>query len=189
MEIRMLSGKTVFLKGKKEGVLIDPEDNNLLTKDASRIVLYTSDGLGGNNFLGNKVLIRGTGEYEIGGVEINGYNAENEETVYVVQIDGVKIVVLGQLSQALSNKRVEKIDSADVLITPVVLGKEMSYKTVKDWAKKWGVNYMLPIDGDADMLKKFLDAADEEGLEAIEVLKIEKDNLPDGLELKLLKKV
>ncbi|HPD44895.1 MAG TPA: hypothetical protein PK131_01820, partial [Candidatus Woesebacteria bacterium] len=62
----------------------------------------------------------------------------------------------------------------------------------KDWrelAKKWGVNYLIPVGGkpDSKVLVTFLDEVDEEGLEPIESLKVDKDNLPDGLEIVLLK--
>jgi len=188
MEIRMLDKKTISLKGKKENVLINPEEA-FLKKELSRIVLYTSDKFGHGALLGNKILIQGAGEYEVGGVEIYGYNAEDGNTVYVVQVDGVKLVVLGGLNKPLSDKKVEKIDSADVLITPTKMENGLSFKLIKDWAKKWGINYLVPVGDDDESLKEFLDAADEEGLEPVDLLKIEQSDLPDGLEIKLLKKV
>jgi hypothetical protein len=36
---------------------------------------------------------------------------------------------------------------------------------------------------------KFLDQVDQEGLEAVESLRVDKNDLPDGLELRVLKKV
>jgi len=188
MEIKLMDNWTLLIKGKKESVLVDPNKDRDLLKENSRVVLHTLDGFTYDDFLGNKVIIRGPGEYEVGGVEIDGYGNDKGETVYAVQIDGIRIVVLGKLSQVLSDKKIKKIDSADILITPVKFGDEMSFKIVKGWAKDWGVNYLLPISGDDnDGLKKFLDAADEEGLEPIESLKVERDELPDGLEVKLLK--
>jgi hypothetical protein len=191
MEIKLLGDYTVFLKGKKENILVNPTKKILVdSKFDSRIVLFTAKCFDDVDSINDsKVLVRGPGEYEIGGVEINGYNGEDENTVYRLVIDGISIVVLGKIAQELSSKRVERIDSADVLLAPVLVGEEGSFKLVKEWSKKWGVNYLIPMFEDGESLKKFLDAADEEGLEEIDSLKMEKVDLPDGLELKLLKKV
>lgn len=193
MEIKFLEKQSIYLKGKKENVLINP--NEKVREDSkyqSRIFLFTADKYDGMGFTGDKILIRAPGEYEIGGVEINGYNSGNENTLYVINIDGIKIVFLGDLDEVLSDKRIEKIDSADVLLAPVLIKDSSSAKLILDWAKKWGVNYLIPVgydENDKTNLDKFLDQADQEGLEAIESLKVDKDDLPDGLELKVLKKV
>ena len=187
MEIKFLDKKTVFIKGKKEGVLINPSVDNL-EKIAARVVLYTNENLGKSDLEGEKVLVNGPGEYEVNGVEVTGINAEGGNAVYKIGIDGFRIVATGELTEALSEKRVEKIDAADVLITPTILGSGQSFKTVKDWSKKWGVNYLIPMSETEVDMKAFLDAADEEGLDEVDSVKLEKvDDLPDGLEIKLLK--
>lgn len=192
MEIKVLENQSVYFKGKKENVFVNPNKGDREdSKYPSRIFLFTADKYDGMGFEGDKILIRAPGEYEVGGVEINGYNAGNESTLYVFNIDGIKVVMLGELDETLSDKRIEKIDSADVLLAPVLIKDSASGKLVLDWAKKWGVNYLIPMgyDEDKTMLGKFLDQADQEGLEAIESLKVDKDDLPDGLEIKVLKKV
>jgi len=192
MEIKILENQSIYLKGKKENVLVNPaKEVRNDSKYPSRIFLFTSEKYDGMGFDGDKILIRAPGEYEVGGVEINGYNSGNDSILYVLYIDGIKLVFLGDLEESLSDKRIEKIDSADVLIAPVLIKDSASGKLVLDWAKKWGVNYLIPMgyDKNKDALDKFLDQADQEGLEAIESLKVDKDDLPDGLELKVLKKV
>jgi L-ascorbate metabolism protein UlaG (beta-lactamase superfamily) len=194
MEIKVLDNQSIFLKGKKESVLINPnEEKRKDSKYTSRIFLFTAeeyDGMGISK--DDKILIRAPGEYEVGGVEINGFSAGGEKTFYVINMEKVKIVFLGDLDEALSDKRVEKIESADVLLAPVLIKDSLSAKLVLDWAKKWGVNYLIPMgydDENKENLDKFLDQADQEGLEPIESLKIDKNDLPDGLELAVLKKV
>ncbi|MPM99130.1 hypothetical protein SDC9_146321 [bioreactor metagenome] len=152
----------------------------------SRIVIFTNNNETLSNFLGEKIVVAGAGEYEIGGVEIWGSDIENNKTIYDIKIDGVSLMMLGELTEPLSDKKIEKIQSVDVLIAPVTIGDKVSFKTIKDWAKKWGVNYLIPV-GDGDNLKMFLDEADEEGIEPMDSLKVEVENLPDGLELRLLK--
>lgn len=192
MEIKILGNNSVYIKGKKENILINPSENRRDdSKYPSRVFLFTADKYDGMGFDGNKILIRAPGEYEVGGVEINGYSAGSENTFYVFNIDGVKVVFLSDLEEVLSDKRIEKIESTDVLLAPVTIKDNSSAKLVLDWAKKWGANYLIPIsyEGNEANLDKFLDQADQEGLEAIETLKVDKDDLPDGLELKVLKKV
>jgi len=191
MEIKLLNKDIVFIKGKKESVLVNPKEKELNdTKLMARIVIFTNENNGKADLVGDRVLINGAGEYEIGGIEINGINGEDGNTAYRLVVDGFAIVLLGDLQQELTPKRIERIDSTDILIAPTKIGEATSFKLVKDWAKKWGVNYLIPISKEDESLKLFLDAADEEGLEEVESLKIEKaDDLPDGLEVKLLKKL
>lgn len=189
MEIKYLGEKTIFLKGKKEAVLVDP-DKNLIgdSKLGARVIIYTNENSGQADLLGDKVVMNGPGEYEIGGVEISGVNGEDGNTVYKLVIDGFKVVVMGELKQGLSDKRIERIEETDILLTSPKLNGVVNYKFLKELSKKWGVNYLIPITADEASLKSFSDEADVEGLEAVDSLKLDKiDDLPDGLEVKLLK--
>lgn len=193
MEIKVLEKNSIYLKGKKENILINPSEKRRDdSKYPSRVFLFTSEKYDGMGFGGDRILIRAPGEYEVGGVEINGFPAGEENTFFIINIDGVKVVFLGDLEESLSDKRIEKIDSADVLLAPVLIKGDSSGKLILDWAKKWGVNYLIPMgysDEDKTNLDKFLDQVDQEGLEAVESLKVDKNDLPDGLELRVLKKV
>lgn len=188
MEIKIIDNYSALLKGKKESVLINPSEDYLKKdKGKSRILIFTGDEFNGIGFLNNGVLIKGAGEYEIGGVEVVGVDIKNNQTIYTIYIDGVLVLVLGKLKEELSEKEINSINGVDVLLTPINFGENLSYKLVKNWSTKWGVNYLIPMGEDKEMLKKFLDASDEEGLEGMESLKVEKEELPEGLELKLLK--
>lgn len=190
MEIRLLNNNTIFLRGKKENVMIDPEEKELKEyKGNGRIVLFTSGDFEYRDISNERIFIRGSGEYEIGGVEINGFNGEDGNIIYRIIIDGFILVIIGKIKQEISEKRIEKIDSTDILIAPVKIGENMSYKMVNSWAKEWGANYLIPLADNEESMGSFLDAADEEGLEKVNFLKLDKtDDLPDGLEIKLLKK-
>ncbi len=192
MEIKILGNQSAYFKGKKENILINPtEDLMNSSKYPSRIVIFTSEKFDGMGLKNDAVLIRGPGEYEVGGVEINGYNAGNGDTMYIVGQDGLTLGILGELNEQLSEKRIDKVAGVDVLLAPVVIKTENSAKVVLDWAKKWGVNYLIPTGWveDEQALGKFLDVADQEGLEKVDSLKVDSNDLPDGLEVKVLKKV
>ena len=186
MEIRCIDGKTVLLKGKKESVLINPTKEVVGgNKGQSRIIVITSKKRDSLNLIeGDRVILRGPGEYEIGGIEILGISAGGGETVYVINVDGVIVGVLGDVTEVLSDKKIERINAVDVLLAPVGEGI-VGGKTVLSWAKKWGVNYLLPVvdSTENEEMKKFLDEVDREDLQPIESLKVEKENLPEGLEV------
>ncbi len=190
MEIKLFGDKTVFLKGKKEGVLINPDEKDLSGgKFNARIIVYSHQDFDHSGLSGDKIIINGQGEYEVGGVEINGIGTEDNNIVYIVTIDGFRMVVLGDLTEELSEKKIEKVGEADIMLTTVKIGDKVNFKLLRDWAKKWGVNYMVPLSWDKDTVEHFLDEADEEGLAEMELLKLDKvEDLPDGFEVKLLRK-
>ena len=83
----------------------------------------------------------------------------------------------------------EKISGVDVLIADISNG--IGPKEILNLAKKWGANYVIPAgydQGDA-AIKKFIDESDIEGQELMESLKVDKDNLPEGTEVVILKEV
>lgn len=187
MEIKLLGKYSALIKGKKEIVLVNPSDDFLKKDKSSRVVVFNDNDVDNGWLLDNKVLIKGAGEYEIGGVEVWGSDIEGEKTIYTIKIDGVSVLVLGNIEHPLSEKKIEKIEGVDVLLAPTVIDNKSSFKLVKEWCKKWGVNYLVPMGETVESVNVFLDDADEEGLEPLESLKVEKENLPDGLEVKLLR--
>lgn len=180
MEIKYFNQGKIYLKGKKENVWINPDKDDFESKNyESRIVIYTQKE---RNLIklgeeGDRVIISGPGEYEIGGVEINGINS-----MYVLTVDGIKLVIMGKNEEEISEKKKEKLEEADVLMISINAGSA-------EIAKKSAANYVVPIDyeDEKEELKEFLDAFDKENLESVESLRVEKDNLPESMEVVLLK--
>lgn len=188
MEIKYIGQQTFLLKGKKETVLINPE-KDLDNKTSSRIVVYNQPHYEELRSIDEKISIMGPGEYEVGGIEVCGYSAGAENTMYTIVVDKVIVGVLGKLEEQLSDKKIDKITGVDVLVVDISNSNGIGSKALLDLAKKWGANYVVPVGygNDDTELKKFLDVADAEGLEPIEILKVEKDSLPDGTEVVILK--
>lgn len=63
-------------------------------------------------------VISGPGEYEVKGVFCQGIPA-GDVTVYLLELEGVRIALLGRLSVDLDNGVLELVEHADVLIVPV----------------------------------------------------------------------
>lgn len=180
MEIKYFNQGKIYLKGKKENVWINPDKDDIESKSyEARIIIYTEKE---RNIIklgqeGNRVIISGPGEYEVGGLEINGINS-----MYILTVDGIKVVIMGKNEGEISEKKKEKLEEADVLMISLNAGSA-------EIAKKSAANYVVPIDFEdkKEELKEFLDSFDKENLESIESLKVEKDNLPEAMEVVLLK--
>lgn len=186
MEIWYINKYCLVLKGKKEQVIINPEDAEGLKSDG-RVVLSTRDNwkIKRNE---NQVLIAGPGEYEVGGVEVLGVSAGEGASVYCVTVDGVTVGVLGQPVEDLSDKKIDRIESVDALLVPADSQYLPKLKTYLGWAKTWGVNYLIPVGyGSAEELAAFLEAMDQEGTETVNSLKVDRGELPEGMEVVVLK--
>lgn len=178
----------MLIKGKKESALVNP-DERIATKDRPRIVIKNETKIEVDGEEGDRVVVMGPGEYEIGGIEINGFSAGPGQTFYSVAVEGVTVGILGQLKEVLTDKRVDKINGVDVLAADIGKGNVMGTKAILNLAKKWGANYVVPVGYSAggEELKKFMDESDAEGQEPLDSLKIDKDNLPEGTEVIILK--
>ena len=188
MEIKLTSNQGLQLIGKKEMVLVNPS-LELLKKSTARVVIYAKEQAEqGLLTVDNRVIIVGPGEYEIGGVEVLGYSDSSGGVIYTILIDGVTVGFLGYLSTELSDKKIDRIGSADVLVADIGKNDVSSSKSLLKLAKCWGVNYLIPVGYKVgeQAITDFLNVTDNEGMETVDSLKIDKDNLPEGLEVVLL---
>lgn len=73
-------------------------------------------------------VISGPGEYEIAGVFIYGIPSFHDgeagakrggNTIYVINMDGIRLAHLGDLGHRLSDRQLEEINGVDVLMIPV----------------------------------------------------------------------
>ena len=184
MEIQYLHDYCLVLKGKKEQVVIDPEEKNGFE---GRVVVSTKNMWTFVQNSPDQLVIAGPGEYEVGGVELTGISAGQGSTVYAITIDGVSVGVMGEPIEDLTEKKIERIDSLDVLFVPCAKKSLEKLKLYLSWAKKWGVNYVIPVGYESeDELKTFLDVVDREDLLPVASLKISRDELPEGLEVVVL---
>ncbi len=187
MQVKVVKGNIIRFLGKSEKILVNPDKEVVESpKYGSRIVVFTGEKY---DFLGlgfDGVVIRGPGEYEVGGVEISGVDANGDGVVYLVNLDGVMVAVVESLSKEVGNKLVDKVKGVDVLVLLAEEGGKVDSKAVLAVAKKWGVNYLIPVGFTEEKLKVLLDVVDREDLEPVPSLKVEKDSLPDGMEVVLL---
>jgi L-ascorbate metabolism protein UlaG (beta-lactamase superfamily) len=73
-------------------------------------------------------VVEGPGEYEVGGVTVSGMPtfhddqqgaAHGRNTVYVIELDDVRVCHLGDLGHTLDDATLESLGNVDVLLVPV----------------------------------------------------------------------
>lgn len=119
MELVYLGGNCVKLSAKSVSLLIDPIEGAKAQADA---VLYSTKptALPSGSFV-----IDGPGEYEIKGAMVKGIPAQQhvdeqaKSTIYLAQLDGVTVAVLGNIAPKLSDSQLEELGQVDVLVVPV----------------------------------------------------------------------
>lgn len=101
---------------------------------------------------GETFVIDGPGEYEVKGSSVSGI-ANGENTIYSIEIDGVKIVHCGFLKNDLDNEQQSHIDDADIFLVPVGGGAIMDAETAMKLINKLEPSIVIPMLYDIEGLK------------------------------------
>lgn len=135
-DVQYLGQGSIRLKGKEGVVITDPFANNGLSEAArpsAHIVTVSSKNprrsvVDAVKAVDERVfVVDGPGEYEVGGVMVNGIRTyrENPEsatrshnTVYVIHLDDLVFCHLGELGHQLSTHQIEEIGTVDLLFVP-----------------------------------------------------------------------
>lgn len=134
MDIHWLGHSAFRIKGKASTLVIDPvppDTGYSMGKMEADLIAVTHEHRG-HSYIegvgGEHRVIRGPGEYEIGGVFVTGVASFHDDksgelrgknTIYLVEIDGTTVCHLGDLGHPLSAKTVSELGKVDVLLLPV----------------------------------------------------------------------
>jgi hypothetical protein len=133
-------------------------------------------------------IINGPGEYEVNGIAISGFsskskyeNADRYNTLYLVNLEDMKICHLGALSDTtLSAEAKEHLEDVDVLFVSVggegLLTAEQAYKICVDIGPKIIVPMTFENDG-GKTVKAFLKEAGASEVPPVEKLTLKKKDL------------
>ena len=135
MDISYLGHSAFKIKGKTATVITDPFESSMVglkfpKSDADIVtVSHNHDDHSQTSLVtGVKRVIEGPGEYEIGGVSFIGIpsfhdNKKGDErgknTIFVIEIDGLRLCHLGDLGHALNESQLSEIGDIDILFVPV----------------------------------------------------------------------
>jgi len=113
--------------------------------------------------------IRGPGEYEVAGVSVIGLPTFHDDekgakrgrnTVYLIEIDDVRVCHLGDLGHRLDDTDAETVSSADVLLVPVGGRTAMNAAQAAEVVRQLEPRYVIPMHYAIAGLKLELDPLD-----------------------------
>lgn len=163
VEIEYFGGNAVKITSNKQVAVINPKRSHFGLKDLDAkqaIEIVTADNLVVNDSEAI-LLIDGPGEYEVRNYSIKGIPANSyqdmdkgckDNNIYSIEVDDVKIAILGNIEAKLSEAQLEDIGVVDILILPVggggftLYGKEAA-KIVKQVEPKIAVPIHFAGDG------------------------------------------
>ena len=101
MDISLIKDSTFKLKGRTGEAQVASDGFTLGSLDGSTSKSFN-----------------GPGEYEVAGISVIGIKT-GEDTVYVFEMDRLRICYLGNVSKKLSDSKVDQVGDIDILLTPV----------------------------------------------------------------------
>jgi len=113
--------------------------------------------------------IRGPGEYEVAGVSVIGVPTYHDSekgarhgrnTVYLIEIDDVRICHLGDLGHKLEDAEAEAVASPDVLLVPVGGQSALNAAQAAEVVRQLEPRYVVPMHYAIPGLKLQLDPID-----------------------------
>ena len=203
MEIKYFGNSCFRIKGKDIVLTTNPFDASLgikIPKFETDIVLFSAS-LENKKDLGvikgalnrkEPFVINEPGEYEVGGAFILGIPF-GKKTIYIITIDGMRLIFLGQITDKLSDKELEEVDGVDILFLPVGGKPVISEKQAASIVEKVQPKIVIPmsykvanLNIDFASVDEFLKEIGSEGLSPIDKLLISKEKLPLEEEVILL---
>jgi len=190
-------------------VVTDPFDSSVglpAPKLKADIVTVSHDAPGHNNLAavkGERRVIQGPGEYEIGGVFVTGIamnapakgNGARPNTLYVFDFDGLTVVHLGDLAFVPSQPQIEDLGTVDVALVPVGGGSALNPAQAAEVISLIEPKLVVPMHykSGKETLKlgpasRFLSEMGINSLEPIDVLKVTKGALSEETQVVLLER-
>jgi len=114
-------------------------------------------------------VIDGPGEYEVKGITVNGVPAYHDDrkgeergrnTVFLIEVDDVRVCHLGDLGHRLDDASLEVIGSVDVLLVPVGGGNSLDASRAAEVVRQIEPRMVVPMHYAVPAVKKELDGVD-----------------------------
>lgn len=130
LEIEYKGGNTLTISTKKMSLVVDPKASvnglkDVSTKDSVELLTEARFGMQSGDA---KLTIEGPGEYGIANFDIRGIAVQRHldteadpkiSTMYRIVVDGVRIGLIGNMHEKLSDDQYEELGLLDILIVPV----------------------------------------------------------------------
>ena len=161
MEITFLGHASFKIKGKDITLITDPYDSDMVAmkfpkQDADIVTIshHHADHDKIDNITNVKKVIDGPGEYEVRGVSIIGISSfhdaskgaeRGKNTIYVIEMEGMRLVHLGDLGHVLTESQIKEIGVVDIMMIPVGGTYTIDAKTAVEVFKQLGASIVLPM--------------------------------------------
>ena len=188
-------------------VVTDPYDHQQAGYEPLRVkadIVTISHDTAGHNYLqavkGDYRVIRGPGEYEIGGVFITGVQtngvskkekSETPNTLYVIDYNGLTIAHFGDLNRVPPQSEIEALGTINVALVPVGGGGGLNADRAAEVVSLVEPNIVIPMHyatetskPKLDSLNKFMKAMGvSEKIAPVPSLKITSGNLEEEMRI------
>jgi L-ascorbate metabolism protein UlaG (beta-lactamase superfamily) len=177
LDVTWLGHGCFRLRGRGAAVVTDPYPPSIGLKlsrlDANLVtVSHEHENHNYTQVVRDAYEIRGPGEYEVAGVSVIGVPSYHDSekgakngrnTIYLIEIDDVRVCHLGDLGTALDDAEAEAISAPDVLLIPVggrtVINAAQAAQVVRQLEPRYVVPMHYAIPGlklELDPLDRFL---------------------------------
>ena len=216
MQISYFGHSCFRLKGKNGTVVTDPYSEEgvygiSMPKLSADLVTVSHQHRGhnaiekikGSNNRKKPFIIDFPGEYEVGGVSVFGTKTYHDTVngkergsnlIFTILIDGITVCHLGDLAHPLTDEQLKNISAIDVLFLPVGGPNSIMGEEAVKLAHTVSPNYLIPMhyadaaypkDAPLKRIEDFFRAFGNT-VEIEEKLNVEKDRLPDEMQLVVL---
>ena len=174
MDVTWLGHGCFRLRGRNAAVVTDPFPPSIGLKlqrlDADLVtVSHEHENHNYTQVVREAYEIRGPGEYEVAGISVIGvptyHDAEKgakrgRNTVYLIEIDDVRICHLGDLGHKLDDAEAEAVSSPDVLLVPVGGRTAINAAQAAEVVRQLEPRFVVPMHYAIPGLKLELDSID-----------------------------
>ena len=174
MDVTWLGHGCFRMRGRSAAVVTDPYPPSIGLKlsrlDADLVTIsHEHENHNYTQAVRDAYEIRGPGEYEVAGVSVIGvptfHDAEKgakhgRNTVYLIEIDDVRVCHLGDLGHKLDDAEAEAISSPDVLLVPVGGNTAINAVQAAEVVRQLEPRFVVPMHYAIPGLKLQLDSLD-----------------------------
>jgi L-ascorbate metabolism protein UlaG (beta-lactamase superfamily) len=208
MEITWYGHACFRLYQRGAAVVADPFEKSIgyeLPRLRADIVTVSHDHAGHCNAKGvrdRKLTITGPGEYEVKGVFVTGIatfhdnkkgQVRGRNTIYLYDMEGLKICHLGDLGHVPSQAQIETLNSVDVLLIPVGGVSTLNAAQAAEVVSLLEPSLVVPMHYKTpslalklDPVTKFLKAMGVDNVSSQDTLSVTKTGLPEETQIILL---
>lgn len=207
-EIKWFGHGCFRVRGREATIVMDPVGRSTgyaLPKQKADIVTISHEHPGHNargQVQDGYFLIDGPGEYEVSDVFVTGIRTFHDtkggkefgfNTVYLMELEELRICHLGDLAHPLNEEQLENLDAVDVLLVPVGGGRALDAQGANEVIGQIEPRIVIPMHYRTSGGDQGLEAIDrfckELGIEQVtpqEKLTVRKSDLSDTVKVVLL---